>query len=151
MIAIEQAINGSTPITGLFWAWFTPIVGTISMSGIPFLWKLSGDLRDLKRDIAGNHKVGEENSHAISVLEKSHAGVDAQLAKIQEAIVAIRESTNRRDEQFTAITMKLDQLPALATMLQVLTTSAASIVPRPEVDKTFHSLEARIANLERRS
>ena len=91
-----------------------------------------------------------DNCKAIEHLEASTAKSDGRLTKVEEAIQVFRESSQRKDEQFATITMKLDKIPELATMMQFLTTSSQSIVPRPEVDARLRTLETAIEGLRER-
>ena len=128
---------GMTVSTALY-AMLIPVVG----------WLVTNGIRTLKAFTMVDAKV-RDNCLAITALEKSHATVDSRVVKVEEAIHAIRESSQRKDEQFAAITAKLDQLPALATMLQVLTSSAPAIVPRTEVESRRRAAETRLEMLEK--
>ena len=111
-------------------------------------WLVTNGIKLLKSYTMIDAKV-RDNCDSIKSLEKSHATTDARITKVEEAIHAIKDAAQRKDEQFLLITTKLDQLPALATMMNVLTQSATSIVPRSEVENRMKAAEERLGMLER--
>ncbi len=131
---------GMTVSTALY-AVLIPVVGWLVKNGISTMAKFNR----IESKVTDNCK-------AIEHLEGETAKSDGRLGKVEEAIQVFRESSQRKDEQFATITMKLDKIPELTTMMQFLTASAASIVPRPEVDARLRAIEAALEILrERRS
>lgn len=62
------------------------------MSGIPLLWKLSGDPRDLKRDITANAKLAENNCHSILQIEKGQTGTDSRMTTLSGTVDQLLEA-----------------------------------------------------------
>ncbi len=111
-------------------------------------WLLTNGIRGIKAHTVLDLKV-RDACNAIADLKTHHQANDSRLARVEDAIVGIRESSQRRDEQFAAITVKLDQLPRLTALLEGLSQSAQAIVPRSEVDSRLQAAEARLVLLER--
>ncbi len=138
MIMLEGvALTPGMTVSTALYALLIPVVG----------WLVTNGVKTLKAFTMIDAKV-RDNCESIKSLEKSHATTDARIAKLDEAIHTIKDAAQRKDEQFLLITTKLDQLPALATMMNVLTQSAQAIVPRTEVESRMRAAEGRLEMLE---
>lgn len=137
MIFADTTLTPSTPVQMIVYALILPILGFM----IPVF------VRQIVKYTRLESKV-EDNCHKIAELERSCNTNDTRVDKLEALIQQVLNSDQRRDEQFSSISKRLEDLPSISTMLHVLTTRADTIVPRTEVDKTMSNIEKRIEMLE---
>ena len=87
-------------------------------------------------------------SKDVEQLKTARTDHDVRILKIEDAIVAIRESDQRAEVLFTEIKSSLTQLTRISTLVEGLSTASGLMVPRPEVEARLRSAEERIRTLE---
>ena len=134
-------LNPPPGVTPPMMVWMIAVIAGILAYVMPKSIRLGQGIRDIQTKVT-------DVCNDVTHLKQTAIEAALRTQKLEDAIVAIRESSQRSDERFAALSLKLDPMPRLVTMMEALTEAAKAIVPRTEVDNRLRATEERLARVE---